>query len=54
VADGRVNRATLAVGLTGIVVILALKRFWRAVPAVAVAVVVGIAAVAAFDLHQGV
>jgi len=52
VADGRVNRAALAVGLTGIVVILVLKRFWRAVPAVAVAVVVGIAAVAAFDLDQ--
>jgi high affinity sulfate transporter 1 len=52
VADGRVNRAALAVGLTGIVVILVLKRFWRAVPAVAVAVVVGIAAVAVFDLDQ--
>ena len=52
VADGRVNRAALAVGLTGIVVILVLKRFWRAIPAVAVAVVVGIAAVAAFDLDQ--
>ena len=52
VADGRVNRAALAVGLTGIVVILVLKRFWRAIPAVAVAVVVGIAAVAAFGLDQ--
>jgi high affinity sulfate transporter 1 len=52
VADGRVNRAALAVGLTGIVVILLLKRFWRAVPAVAVAVVVGIAAVAVFDLDE--
>jgi high affinity sulfate transporter 1 len=52
VADGRVNRAALAVGLTGIVVILVLKRFWRAIPAVAVAVVVGIAAVAAFDLDR--
>jgi high affinity sulfate transporter 1 len=52
VADGRVNRAALAVGLTGIVVILVLKRFWRAIPAVAVAVVIGIAAVAAFDLDQ--
>jgi high affinity sulfate transporter 1 len=52
VADGRVNRAALAVGLTGIVVILVLKRFWRAIPAVAVAVVVGIAAVAVFDLDQ--
>jgi high affinity sulfate transporter 1 len=52
VADGQVNRAALAVGLTGIVVILLLKRFVRAVPAVAVAVVVGIAAVAVFDLDQ--
>ena len=52
VADGRVNRAALAVGLTGIVVILVIKRFWRAVPAVGVAVVVGIAAVALFDLDQ--
>ena len=52
VADGRVNRAALAVGLTGIVVILVLKRFWRAIPAVAVAVVVGIAAVAVFDLDR--
>jgi high affinity sulfate transporter 1 len=52
VADGRVNRAALAVGLTGMVVILVLKRFWRAIPAVAVAVVIGIAAVAAFDLDQ--
>jgi high affinity sulfate transporter 1 len=52
VADGRVNRAALAVGLTGIVVILVLKRLWRAIPAVAVAVVIGIAAVAAFDLDQ--
>jgi high affinity sulfate transporter 1 len=52
VADGRVNRAALAVGLTGIVVILLLKRFWKAVPAVGVAVVVGIAAVALFDLDQ--
>ena len=51
-ADGRVNRAALAVGLTGIVVILLLKRFWKAVPAVGVAVVVGIAAVALFDLDQ--
>jgi high affinity sulfate transporter 1 len=51
VADGQVNRAALAVGLTGIVVILVLRRLWRAVPGVAVAVVVGIAAVAIFDLE---
>src|ERR671921_272335 len=39
--------------LCGIAVtILVLKRFWRAIPAVAVAVVVGIAAVVAFDLDQ--
>ena len=51
VADGQVNRAALAVGLTGIVVILVLRRFWRTIPGVAVAVVVGIAAVALFDLE---
>jgi len=51
VADGRVNRAALAVGLTGIVVILVLRRLWPRVPGVAVAVVVGIAAVAMFDLE---
>jgi high affinity sulfate transporter 1 len=51
VADGQVNRAALAVGLAGIVVILVLRRFWRTVPGVAVAVVVGIAAVALFDLE---
>jgi high affinity sulfate transporter 1 len=50
VADGRVNRAALAVGLTGIVVIQVLKRLWRTVPGVMVAVIVGIAAVALFDL----
>jgi high affinity sulfate transporter 1 len=50
IADGRVNRAALAVGLTGIVVILVLRRVWRTVPGVAVAVVVGIAAVTLFDL----
>jgi len=48
-----VNRAALAVGMTGVVVvILVLKRFWRAVPGVMVAVLVGIAAVAAFDLDE--
>jgi high affinity sulfate transporter 1 len=52
VADGRVNRAALAVGLTGIVVILVLKRLWRTVPGVMVAVIVGIAAVALFDLDE--
>ena len=52
VADGQVNRASLTVGLTGIVVVLVLKRFLPAVPAVAVAVVVGIAAVVVFDLDQ--
>ena len=52
VADGQVNRASLAVGVTGIVVILVLRRFWRTVPGVMVAVLVGIAAVALFDLDQ--
>ena len=32
VADGQVNRAALAVGLAGIVVILVLRRFWRRSP----------------------
>ena len=52
VADGQVNRASLAVGVTGIVVILVLRRLWRTVPGVMVAVLVGIAAVALFDLDQ--
>jgi high affinity sulfate transporter 1 len=51
VAGGRVNRASLAVGLTGIVVILVLRRLWPKVPGVMVAVVVGIAAVALFGLE---
>ena len=50
VANGQVNRAALAVGMTGIVVILVVKRFWRTVPGVALAVLVGIAAVMLFDL----
>jgi high affinity sulfate transporter 1 len=52
VADGQVNRAALAVGVTGIVVVLLLRRFWRAVPGVMVAVLIGIAAVAVFDLDE--
>jgi high affinity sulfate transporter 1 len=52
VAEGQVNRAALAVGVTGIVVIVVLRRFWRNVPGVMVAVLVGIAAVAAFDLDE--
>jgi high affinity sulfate transporter 1 len=52
VAGGQVNRASLAVGVTGIVVILVLRRFWRTVPGVMVAVLVGIAAVAMFDLDE--
>jgi high affinity sulfate transporter 1 len=51
VADGQVNRASLAVGVTGIVVILVLRRLWPKVPGVMVAVLVGIAAVALFDLE---
>jgi high affinity sulfate transporter 1 len=51
VAGGRVNTASLAVGLTGIVVVLVLRRLWPTVPGVAVAVLVGIAAVVAFDLE---
>ena len=50
VADGQVNRAALAVGLTGIVVILGVRRWWPRVPGVILAVGIGIAAVVAFDL----
>ncbi len=52
VADGQANRAALAVGVTGIVVILVLRRFWKTVPGVMVAVLVGIAAVTLFDLDE--
>jgi MFS superfamily sulfate permease-like transporter len=51
VVGGRVNTASLAVGLTGIVVILVLRRLWPTVPGVAVAVLAGIAAVVGFDLE---
>jgi high affinity sulfate transporter 1 len=49
-ARGRANGAALAVGLAGIVVILGVRRWWPRVPGVIVAVGLGIAAVAAFDL----
>jgi high affinity sulfate transporter 1 len=49
-ARGRTNGAALAVGLAGIVVILGVRRWWPRVPGVIVAVGLGIAAVAAFDL----
>ena len=52
---GETNRAALAVGLAGIVVILGLRRLWPGFPGVIVAVGLGIAAVAVFDLtEQGV
>jgi high affinity sulfate transporter 1 len=55
VAAGQVNRASLTVGLVGVAVILVLRRRWPRFPGVMVAVVVGIAAVAMFDLaEQGV
>ena len=47
---GETNRAALAVGLAGIVVILGLRRLWSRFPGVIVAVGLGIAAVAVFDL----
>jgi high affinity sulfate transporter 1 len=54
-ARGETNRAALAVGLAGIAVILGLRRLWPGFPGVIVAVGLGIAAVAAFDLtEQGV
>jgi len=49
-ARGRANGAALAVGLTGIVVILGARRLWPRVPGVILAVGIGIAAVVAFDL----
>jgi high affinity sulfate transporter 1 len=52
VAQGEVNRASLAVGVTGILVIVVLRRFWRTIPGVMVAVLVGIAAVDIFDLTE--
>jgi len=52
---GETNRASLAVGLAGIVVILGLRRLWPGFPGVIVAVGLGIASVAVFDLtEQGV
>jgi high affinity sulfate transporter 1 len=49
-ARGETNRAALAVGLAGIVVIFGLRRLWSRFPGVIVAVGLGIAAVAVFDL----
>ena len=54
-ARGETNRAALAVGLAGIAAILGLRRLWPGFPGVIVAVGLGIAAVAVFDLtEQGV
>jgi MFS superfamily sulfate permease-like transporter len=54
-ARGETNGAALAVGLAGIVVIVGLRQLWSGFPGVIVAVGLGIAAVAAFDLtEQGV
>jgi high affinity sulfate transporter 1 len=49
-ARGEANGAALAVGVAGIVVILAVRRLWPRIPGVIVAVGLGIAAVVAFDL----
>jgi high affinity sulfate transporter 1 len=49
-ARGEANGAALAVGATGIVVILGMRRLWPRVPGVIVAVGLGIAAVVVFDL----
>jgi high affinity sulfate transporter 1 len=49
-ARGEANGAALAVGATGIVVILGVRRLWPRVPGVIVAVGLGIAAVVVFDL----
>jgi MFS superfamily sulfate permease-like transporter len=54
-ARGETNGDALAVGLAGIVVIVGLRQLWSGFPGVIVAVGLGIAAVAAFDLtEQGV
>jgi MFS superfamily sulfate permease-like transporter len=50
VADGETVGAALAIGLVSMGIVAAGKRFAPAVPAVLVAVVVGIAAVSVFDL----
>ncbi|MER6424577.1 sulfate permease [Streptomyces sp. NPDC001137] len=50
VADGKAVGASVAVGVTGIVLILVLQRWLPKVPAVLVMVVLAIAATSAFDL----
>jgi high affinity sulfate transporter 1 len=50
VADGKTVPAALTIGLLGLIVILALQQWLPKVPAVLVAVVLSIAAVALFDL----
>jgi high affinity sulfate transporter 1 len=49
-ADGEVVPAAAAVGITGVVLVLALQRWLPAVPAVLVMVVLAIAAASLFDL----
>jgi sulfate permease, SulP family len=46
-----VNSTSLALGLTSVVVLLVLKRYWRAVPGALVVVVASTAVVALFDLE---
>jgi high affinity sulfate transporter 1 len=52
VADGDTVTAALAVGVIGIVVMIALQRLWPKVPSVLAAVVVSILAASAFQLDQ--
>nr|WP_218860525.1 sulfate permease [Petropleomorpha daqingensis] len=52
VADGETVPAALAVGVGGIVVVLALQRWWPKVPAVLVMVVLAIAFSALLDLEE--
>lgn len=47
-----INLPTLAIGLTGILVIILLKKFQKSIPGPLVAVVFGIAAVYLLKLHQ--
>jgi high affinity sulfate transporter 1 len=50
VADGETVAASLAVGACGLVLILALQRWWPRAPAVLIAVVLSVAAAAVLDL----
>jgi high affinity sulfate transporter 1 len=52
VADGQTNRVALLIGVAGLAVILACKRWWPRIPGVLVAVVGATAAVGVFGLAE--